>query len=53
MLGYGNTTVSGLAFHSRFTDNAVENVSLLSLTKDVDFINKSSGLLSQRDSLQG
>lgn len=38
MLGYGNTTVSGLAFHSRFTDNAVENVSLLSLTKDVDFI---------------
>lgn len=38
MLGYGNTVVSGLAFHSRFADNAVENVGLQSLLKDEDFV---------------
>ncbi|GAB3418057.1 hypothetical protein [Niabella aquatica] len=38
MLGYGNTVVSGLTFHSRFADSAVENVGLQALMKDIDFV---------------
>lgn len=38
MLGYGNTVVSGLTFHSRFADSAVENVGLQALMKDADFV---------------
>lgn len=40
MLGYGNTVISGLVFHSRFKDNAIENVGLMALTKDQHFINR-------------
>ncbi|WP_018627559.1 hypothetical protein [Niabella aurantiaca] len=40
MLGYSNTMVSGLVFHSAYKDNAVENVGLMSLMKDQQFINR-------------
>lgn len=40
MLGYSNTVVSGLIFHSAYKDNAVENVGLMSLMKDQQFINR-------------
>ncbi|HOZ85186.1 MAG TPA: hypothetical protein PK191_06835 [Niabella sp.] len=38
LLGYGNAVVSGLCFHSRFADNAVENVGLQTLIKDDEFL---------------
>lgn len=38
MLGYSNTTVAGLKFHSYFNEHAVENVSVSSLIKDPDFL---------------
>ena len=40
MLGYGNTIVSGLHFHSKFAANAVESVGLVALIKDEDFIKR-------------
>lgn len=40
MLGYGKTVVSGLTFHSAFADNSVENVGLMALIKDGDFIKR-------------
>ncbi|ANH81069.1 hypothetical protein A8C56_08830 [Niabella ginsenosidivorans] len=40
MLGYGDTTVSGLIFHSAYKDNSVENVGLMTLIKDQKFINR-------------
>lgn len=40
MLGYGKAVVSGLRFHSRFADNAAENVSLASIVKDENFIKR-------------
>ncbi|MFT4094215.1 MAG: hypothetical protein QM640_11295 [Niabella sp.] len=38
MLGHGNAAVAGLVFHSRFADNAIENIGLQTLIKDADFI---------------
>lgn len=40
MLGYGKSVVSGLVFHSKFADNAVENVGLQALIKDEEFIKR-------------
>ncbi|MCD2422024.1 hypothetical protein LQ567_04575 [Niabella pedocola] len=40
MLGYSNTVISGLVFHSAYKDNAIENVGLMSLMKDPQFINR-------------
>ncbi|MGJ7031652.1 hypothetical protein [Niabella hirudinis] len=40
MLGYSNTVVSGLVFHSAYKDHAVENVGLMSLVKDPQFLNR-------------
>lgn len=40
MLGYSNTVISGLVFHSVYKDNAIENVGLMSLMKDPQFINR-------------
>jgi len=40
MLGYGKTVVNGLVFHSAFTDSAVENVGLVSLVNDAEFIKR-------------
>ena len=48
MLGYGTTTVSGLVFHSRYKDNAIENVGLLTLIKDQKFVNRIKRELKSR-----
>ncbi|HRO84163.1 MAG TPA: hypothetical protein PK110_05010 [Niabella sp.] len=40
MLSYGKSVVSGLVFHSKFADNAVENVGLQALIKDEEFIKR-------------
>ncbi|AHF17289.1 hypothetical protein [Niabella soli] len=40
MLGYGDAVVTGLVFHSAYKDNAVENVSLATLIKDGNYINR-------------
>jgi hypothetical protein len=40
LLGFGKTVVSGLIFHSAFADNAAENVGLMSLMNDEDFIKR-------------
>ncbi|WP_300599580.1 hypothetical protein [Niabella sp.] len=40
MLGYSSTVISGLVFHSAYKDNAIENVGLMSLVKDPQFINR-------------
>lgn len=40
VLGYGKTVVSGLTFHSKFADNAVENISLQALIKDEEFLKR-------------
>ncbi|HUN03815.1 MAG TPA: hypothetical protein PLS00_13235, partial [Niabella sp.] len=37
---YGKSVVSGLVFHSKFADNAVENVGLQALIKDEEFIKR-------------
>ncbi|MCF3108462.1 hypothetical protein LL912_06710 [Niabella sp. CC-SYL272] len=55
MLGYSKTVISGLVFHSAFKDNAIENVGLMSLVKDPQFINrikrefKSRGIACKED----
>ncbi len=55
MLAYGQTVVSGLALHSRYADNAVENVGLQVLAKDPDFLKqirrtlKSKGVKHKED----
>lgn len=48
MMGYGNSTVSGFVFHSRFADNAIENVAVNALTKDADFIKQIKRTLKSR-----
>ncbi|MBZ4191124.1 hypothetical protein [Niabella beijingensis] len=40
MLGYSATKISGLVFHSAYKDNAIENVGLMSLVKDPQFISR-------------
>ncbi|MCH5719149.1 hypothetical protein [Niabella hibiscisoli] len=49
MMGYGNSTVSGFVFHSRFADNAIENVAVNALTKDADFIKQIKRTLKSRN----
>jgi len=48
MLGYSNTVISGLVFHSVYKDNAVENVGLMSLMKDPQFLNRIKRELKSR-----
>lgn len=48
MMGYGNSIVSGFVFHSRFADNAIENVAVNALTKDADFIKQIKRTLRSR-----
>ncbi|GAB3013449.1 hypothetical protein GCM10027051_15820 [Niabella terrae] len=38
LLGYSNTVVSGLIFHSRYAPQAVENTGMLALLRDQGFI---------------
>ncbi|MBO9620249.1 MAG: hypothetical protein J7539_14575 [Niabella sp.] len=40
MLGYGDAVITGLVFHSAFKDNAIENVSLATLIKDRNYLNR-------------
>jgi hypothetical protein len=55
MLGYGNTVVSGIYFHSAFAERSVENTGLISLIRDEEFISrikrdfKSKGIRYQED----
>ncbi|WP_245957744.1 hypothetical protein U0035_00675 [Niabella yanshanensis] len=49
MMGYGKSTVSGFAFHSRFADNAIENVAVSALTKDADFVKQIKRTLKSRN----
>lgn len=48
MMGYGNSTVSGFVFHSRFADNAIENVAVHALAKDPEFIRQIKRTLKSR-----
>lgn len=48
MMGYGNSTVSGFAFHSRFADNSIQNVAVNALAKDADFIKQIKRTLKSR-----
>lgn len=38
LLGYGNTSIAAITFHSRFTDNAVENHGINALMNDEHFV---------------
>ncbi len=40
VLGHSDTVVAGLIFHSRFADNAIENIGLSQLVKSTDFLNQ-------------
>ncbi|SDD86519.1 FHA domain-containing protein [Niabella drilacis] len=48
MLGYSNTVISGLVFHSVYKDNAIENVGLMSLMKDPRFLSRIKRELKSR-----
>lgn len=55
VLGFGSTVISGIIFHSRFADNAVENLGIQSLIKSEEFIKqikrtfKSKGIKYKED----
>ncbi len=48
IMGYGNSTVTGFVFHSGFADNAIENVAVHTLAKDLEFIRQIKRTLKSR-----
>lgn len=48
MLGYGKSTITGFVFHSKYADNAVENIAMHALTKDTEFVKQIKRMLKSR-----
>ncbi|WP_346239161.1 hypothetical protein ABDK00_010515 [Niabella insulamsoli] len=49
MLGHSNSRITGVAFHSRFAESAIENVAIKTLIDDPDFLKQVKRAFKSKD----